>query len=97
MTRRTRRNHTAAFKTKVALAAVRRDKTIMSSAEGDTLMGVFSHLHAGRALRSGSASRTVDRMRLCGERKRRLHCRRSGQSFRAHQMVMTMVATTTGT
>ncbi len=28
MRRRTRRNHTAAFKTKVALAAVRRDKTL---------------------------------------------------------------------
>lgn len=28
MTRRTRRNHTAAFKTRVALAVVRRDKTI---------------------------------------------------------------------
>jgi transposase-like protein len=28
MTRRTRRNHTAAFKAKVALAAVRRDKTL---------------------------------------------------------------------
>jgi transposase-like protein len=28
MTRRTRRNHTAAFKAKVALAAVRRDNTL---------------------------------------------------------------------
>jgi len=33
MTRQTRRNHTAAFKAKVALAAVRRDKTLSELAQ----------------------------------------------------------------
>ena len=52
MSRRPRRNHTPAFKAKVALAAIKGDRTLVELAEQFDVHPIRSH-HGRRSLRAG--------------------------------------------
>jgi transposase len=68
MSRRTRRNHTAAFKAKVALAALRGDKTLAELAQ-------FFDVHANQI--TDWKSRLLEGRPGCSARKRSGRRRRS--------------------